>query len=437
MNLAVKDIVHHRFKFLSSTLGVSLLVMVIVTIGGIIRGVILDSATIIEKTGADLWVVQAYGAHPQGGTLGPFVETSRLPQSVYHAIQSIPGVAEVSPLAMAWEHIEVKPHPTPLMKFMYLNTLLNTATMVKPNWMAIPKLQRFVVMGYQLGKLGGPPEIVAGRGIEASHYELVADVSTGLHVGEKLQLGNFEYAVVGLTQHMVGYTADPVVYATLSDAQNIIFQSDPNLIRSQRSVAQQSYASLAATQPRLQSTLADKATNTLANTRFINAIAVRLQPGTSATITAKHIERWQHLKAYTAAQSINLQLMGSNRLILFQLALFRDILVIIAGIVIGLIIYTFTLDKLHEIAMLKLLGAPNSLVYGMILQEALLMGLIGTLLGSVLEFAVEPFFPRRVLATAGDMIQMLIAMTIVTLLASILAVRRAMRTDPRSVIGTM
>jgi putative ABC transport system permease protein len=437
MNLAFKDISYHRFRFLSSTLGVSLLVLVIVTIGGIIRGVILDSATIIEKTGADLWVVQAYGAHPQGGTLGPFVEMSRLPQLAWHAIQSIPGVAEVGPLAMAWEHLEVMPQPTPLMKFMYLNTLLNTATMVEPGWMAMPKLQRFVVVGYQLGKLGGPAEIVTGRGIEASHYELVADMSTGFHVKQKLHLGNFDYTVVGLTQHMVGYTADPVIYATLPDAQNIIFQSDPNLLRSQRAAVEGNTAELAATQPRLQPAFVSNAVDTLSNTRFINAIAVKVQPGTSVQAVAEHIERWQHLKVYTAAQSVNLQLMGSNRLILFQLALFRDILVIIAGTVIGLIIYTFTLDKLHEIAMLKILGAPSTMVYGMILQEALLIGVTGTLLGSFLEFVVEPYFPRRVLATTGDVLQLLIAMTGVTLIASILAVRRAMHADPRSVIGTL
>ncbi|MGU2420647.1 ABC transporter permease [Burkholderia cenocepacia] len=437
MNLALKDIFYHRFKFLSSTLGVSLLIMVIVTIGGIIRGVILDSATIIEKTGADLWVVQAYGAHPQGGTLGPFVETSRLPQSAYHAIQSVPGVAEVGPLTMAWEHVEVMPRPTPLMKFMYLNTLLNTATMVQPGWMAMPRLQRFIVVGYQLGKLGGPPEIISGRGIEASHYEIVADTSSDFHVGQTLRLGNFDYTVVGLTRHMVGYTADPVIYATLPDAQNIIFQADPNLLRSQRAAAEQTSAEVAATPSRLQSTLADKATDTLVNTRFINAIAVRVQPGASVEAVAERIEKWQHLQVYTAAQSVNLQLMGSNRLILFQLALFRDILVLIAGIVIGLIIYTFTLDKLHEIAMLKLLGAQNGMVYGMILQEALLMGIGGTLFGSFLELVVEPYFPRRVLATQGDVLQMLVAMIMVTLLASILAVRRAMRADPRSVIGTM
>ncbi|MDA8252487.1 MAG: ABC transporter permease [Rhodospirillales bacterium] len=435
MNLAVRDVRYYRFKFFSSTIGVSLLIMVVVAIGGIIRGVISDSSTIIEATGADIWVVQAYGAHPQDGTLGPFVETSRLPEEVYHAIVAMPGVAEASPLAMAWEHVQRMPRPTPLAKFMYINALLNTATMVKPGWMTMPHTQRFIVIGYELGRIGGPPTIVAGRGIEASHYEIVADAGTGFSVGERLRLGNFDYTVVGLTRNMVGFTADPVIYTTLPDAQNIIFQLDPNLLRSQQPVAAQSFADLAATQPRLAGPLAAKAADAVADTLFVDAIAVRLHPGVSATEIAQRITRWQHLAAYTAPQQVNLQLMGSNRLILFQLALFRDILVLIAGVVIGLIIYTFTLDKLHEIAMLKLLGARGRVIYQMILQEALFMGIVGTLIGSALELLIEPYFPRRVIATYGDIGQMLVAMVVVAVLASVLAVRRAMRVDPRSVLS--
>lgn len=436
MNLAIRDVSYYRFKFLSSTIGVSLLIMVVVTIGGIVRGVISDSSTIIENTGADLWVVQAYGAHPQEGTLGPFVEISRIPEYLYHAIEAMPGVEQASPIATAWEHVETTPRPTPLMKFMYMNALINTATMVKPGWMAMPHAQRFIVIGYELGKIGGPPLIIAGRGIKASHYEIVADAGAGFHVGQRLRLGNFDYTVVGLTRNMVGFTADPVIYTTLLDAQNIIFQLDPNLLRNERPVVAQGFAELAATQPRLAPSLAAKAEATVANTLFVNAIAVKLRSGVSAKDVAARIARWQHLAAYTAPEQVNIQLMGSNRLILFQLSLFRDILVLIAGVVIGLIIYTFTLDKLHEIAMLKLLGAPGRVIYQMILQEALFMGVAGTLIGSGLELLAEPYFPRRVIATYGDIGLMLVAMIVVAVLASVLAVRRAMRVDPSSVLTT-
>ena len=95
---------------------------------------------------------------------------------------------------------------------------------------------------------------------------------------------------------------------------------------------------------------------------------------------------------HTAARQVNIQLMGSNRLILFQLSLFRVILVLIAGLIIGLIVYTFTLDKTREIAVLKLLGVPGRRIYGMILSQAMLMGGLGTLLGGALELAIEGYF---------------------------------------------
>lgn len=429
MNLAVKDIRHHHLKFLLSTVGVGLLLMVVLTIGGIIRGVILDSATLIQATGADLWVTER-------GKLGPFVEPARIPEDEYHAIQVMPGVATASPLVVAWEHVLRPPRPTALMKFMYKNAVLSTRTMVRPGWMSMPMDVRFVVIGYEPGGLGGPPALVSGRGIEASHYEIVADRRTGFQLGERVHLGDYDYTVVGLTKNMVGFTADPVVYATIDDAQEIIFALDPDLLRNRRERLRQRLVPAAQLAPRLGQPLAQRAAALADDIRFADAVAVTLEPGASAAAVADEIGRWKHLQVYTAARQVNMQLMGSNRLILLQLSLFRVILVAISGIIIGLIIYTFTLDKVREIAMLKLLGAPGRRIYGLIFEQAVLMGVLGTLLGGALEFASEPYFPRRVTATYGDVAQMLVTIAIVALLASVMAIRRAMTIDARSVLGT-
>lgn len=429
MNLAVKETRYRLFRFISSTIGVGLLLMVVLTIGGIIRGIILDSSVIVEATGADLWVVEK-------NWLGPFVEISRIPEYYYHAIYGMYGVAQASPLVMAWDHVIRSFRPTPLMKFMYMNTVIGTRTMVQPGWLKIPSDLRFIVIGYKPGYIGGPPVIVAGRGIEASHYELVADVKTGLQVGEQLRLGDFDYTVVGLTVNMVGFTADPVVYATLDDAQNILFEADPDLLRNIRRNTQAEVLSAAIRAPQLQAPLAQRAVAVAQNIRFLNAIAIKVQPGVPVEQVADEISRWKHLTVYTAARQVNMQLMGSNRLILLQLSLFRLILLLIAGVIVGLIIYTFTLDKIKEIAVLKLLGTQPRRIYGMILQQAILMGLLGTLLGAALEFASEPYFPRRVVATGDDVVQMLGVIAIISILASLMAIRRAMKVDPRSVLGT-
>jgi putative ABC transport system permease protein len=406
MNLALKDTRYHLFKFISSTLGVSLLLMVVFTIGGIIRGIILDSSTIISATGADLWVVQK-------GWLGPFVEGSKLPHDYYHAIQSMHGVAEASPLVMAWDHVEHPMIPSGLMLFMYRNARFGTQTMVEPHWIDMVSELRFLLIGYEPDHIGGPPMIVAGREIEASHYEIVADMKTGLHVGEKLRLRGFDYTVVGLTKNMVGFNADPIIYARLADAQNILFEPDPDLLRNIRRRTGAQVGGAAAVAPRLTQPLAREPSALSANLHMINAIAVKVEPGVSVEEVANEIGHWKHLEVYTSARQVNMQLMGSNRLILMQLSLFRLLLLIIAGVIIGLITYTFTLDKIKDIAVLKLLGTQTRRIYGMIIQEAVLMGLLGTISGAVLEFASEPYFPRRVEATRGDVGQMLVVITVI------------------------
>lgn len=429
MNLALKDARYHLFKFVSSTIGVSLLLMVVFTLGGIIRGVIQDSSTIVTATNADLWVVQK-------DQLGPFVEISRLPQDYYHAIQSMHGVAEASPLVMAWYHVDHPPASSGLMMFMYKNAKIGTSTMVEPDWINMVRELRFLLIGYEADHIGGPPMIIAGREIEASHYEVVADVKTGLKIGESIRMRGFDYTVVGLTKNIVGFNADPVIYARLADAQNIIFQPDPDLLRNMRRRIGGQLGGAGAVAPRVPEPEMRKSSAVSENLHLINAIAVKVEPGASMEDVASEIRHWKHLEVYTSARQVNIQLMGANRLIVMQLSLFRLLLLLIAGVIIGLITYTFTLDKIKDIAVLKLLGTQTSRIYSMIIQQAVLMGLLGTVLGALLEFASEPYFPRRVSATLGDLGQMLIIITVVSVLASLVAVRRAMQVDPRLVLGT-
>ena len=68
--------------------------------------------------------------------------------------------------------------------------------------------------------------------------------------------------------------------------------------------------------------------------------------------------------------------------------------------------YTLTLDKIHDIALLKLIGARNRVIVGLILQQALLMGMFGYGLAWWLGQYVFPYFPRRVMLETPDLIQL-------------------------------
>ena len=429
MNLALKDIGYHRVKFFSAVGGVSLMIMMVLVIGGVTRGMFDDSADIITATDADLWVVEK-------DRQGPFVENSGIPEDYYHAIEVIPGVAKASPLVIAWESVARMPRMTAVMKGMYWNARVATQTMTEPGWMEMPKAQRFVLIGYKPGRMGGPAGLVAGRGIEADNYEIVADVRAGFQVGERLRLKYHDYAVVGLTKNMVGFTADPVLYTTLKEAQSVVNKPDPDLLRDRRGrYEQQALLRDKALAPLMVEPVARRADALAENTHFVNAIAVKLEPGASVEEVKRAIARWKVVTVYAAPQEVNLQVMGSNRLTIFQMSVLRVFLGLIAGITIGQLIYTFTLDKVKEIATLKLLGARSSRINGMILQQAILMSVLGTIIGAVLEQASESYFPRRVDATYGDIAMTLAAMIVLSVLASLIAMRRAMKVDARSVLG--
>jgi len=58
MNLAYKDIRKNLGRFVITTIGIGMLLMVVMGMAGIYRGLLEDATFLIHKIGADLWIVQ-------------------------------------------------------------------------------------------------------------------------------------------------------------------------------------------------------------------------------------------------------------------------------------------------------------------------------------------------------------------------------------------
>jgi putative ABC transport system permease protein len=96
----------------------------------------------------------------------------------------------------------------------------------------------------------------------------------------------------------------------------------------------------------------------------------------------------------------------------------------------ALILYTLTLDKLHSIALLKLLGAPDRTILGMLLQQALALGVMGYVIAVLMGHQLFPYFPRRVVVTNEDLFQLFCIVLAISVLSSLLGIWRAMRVQP-------
>jgi putative ABC transport system permease protein len=373
MNLAWRDIRHKLGRFVLTCLGLSLLLAVVVTMAGIYRGLTADAFALVEAVKADLWVVEA-------GTRGPFAESSRIPGDTREMVARIAGVAAAGSVTL--QNIQIERSGRKL---------------------------RLQVVGYERGRPGGPVRLVAGREITRSHYELIADRQTGLTVGETLPFGRrgHDYAVVGATSGIVTFSGDSIVYMSLKDAQELQFEQAPPAARREAARGEQRSPS-----------------------DLVNAVVARLAPNHPPAEVADVIRRWKHLSVLTDEEQKQMLTQTVIERTRRQIGLFMSVLTVVSAVIIALIIYTMTMEKTREIATLKLIGAPDRTIVGLILQQALLMGVVGFAVGAVLVYAFNGYFPRRIVMLPEDIAMLFGVVVLVCLLASLLGVRAALRVDP-------
>lgn len=377
--------------------------MLVMGMSGIYRGLITEAILLVDKIGADLWIVQ-------GSTRGPFAEISRVPASLEDRARAVPGVASARRFVF---HTIQRTHGTRPLR-------------IAMQGLAWPEDR------------GDWIPLTDGRSLRQAHYEMIADRTLGLSLGEKIKLGKDVYEVVGLTKGMVGSGGDGLAFFTVSDAQTIQFDVPGEATRLER-VARRTRVEaqdLGRVQPRLleRSAGPSRGILTLAPLQ-VSAVLVMLQPGVDAARVAATFAAWPDITVYGTAQQIDLLLGGMVDKAQRQIGLFRVLLVIISTVIMALILYTLTLDKIHAIAMLKLIGARNGVIVGLILQEALLIGALAYGLAWWLGQYVFPKFPRLVVIETRDLLALAGVVLAISVLASLLGIWKAMRVEPNKVLS--
>ena len=398
INLATRDVLHGWGKFVFTGIGLGLLIGATLTMAGVYRGMVDDGQVLIDNSGADLWVVQQ-------GTLGPYAEPSSIRDDVWRGIAGIHGVAETGNAAYLAMQIEQGGHEA-----------------------------RVMVVGIEVdrpGRPGAPPYLTFGRPILQGHYEAIADEKTGLKLGERVRIRRHEYVVVGLTRRMVSSSGDPMIFVPLKDAQEIQFLKDNDALINERA---RTAANPAFNRPGVPGLL-EAAQASATQARNVNAVLVRLAPDVDPDTVAGEIRRWKRLTAYTRTQMEEILVAKLIATSAKQIGMFLAILSVVTAAIVAFIIYTMTLAKVREIAVLKLIGAKNRTIAAMILQQALGLGLIGFLVGRVAAGLWGPAFPKYVLLVPGDALRGFAIVMAICALASLVAIRAALRIDPAEAIG--
>jgi len=399
ISLAGRDIMHAWGKFVFTGVGLGLLIGITLSMAGIYRGMVDDAKVLLDNSGADLWVVQK-------DTLGPYAEPSSIYDDVWRGIRSMPGVARTANVTYLTMQVRQGARD--------VRAMVTGVTAGEP------------------GTPGWPTYLVAGRQITRDHYEAVADIASGFKLGERIQIRRNYYTVVGLTRRMVSSGGDPMVFIPLEDAQEAQFLKDNDAIHQQR---RRTAANPAFNRPQVPDLLdviiASQSTN-----NYVNAVLVQIEAGHDAIDVAKSVHRWKRLTVYTRSQMEEILVGKLIATSAKQIFMFLVILSIVSAAIVAFIIYTLTLGKIREIAVLKLIGTKNRTIVSLIMQQSIALGLIGFVVGKITAtLLMAPIFPKYVLLEPFDSIIGFVAVMVICVLSSIIAIRAALKVDPAEAIG--
>ena len=379
INLAKKDIAHSLGKFLVTAMGVGMLLGMVLIMIGVYRGMVVDAEILINDINADLWVVQE-------NSMGPFAESSRVHEDLKYSINIIDGIKHSE--AITFQNIQLPKNPMPI---------------------------RVMAVGYDpFGNINPINEerLIAGTKLTNDHFQIVVSKETGFNLQDKIILDNDIYEVVGITEKTVSSSGDILIYISLKDAQKLQFSYSNNRIRSDRERGIKN-----------------------SDVTMVNAIVATVKEGYNTQEVAKNIKEWKYKSVYTKQEQKEILTKNLIERSAKQIGLFTAILILVSTIIIALIIYTMTLEKMKEISIMKLIGIPNSVIIKMIVQETLLLGVLAFISGNIFAYILYDKFPKRVVLEIPDGAMLFVVVVIASILSSFIGVKKVISADPASAIG--
>lgn len=380
INLAKKDIAHTLGKFVVTAMGVGMLLGIVLIMIGVYKGLIVDATILLNDIKTDIWVVQE-------DTLGPFAESSRVHEDLADTLKTIQGIDKAE--AMTFQNIQLYTNKTPI---------------------------RVTAVGFDpFGEIDpiNPVHLIEGRTLKQNHYEVVVSYETGLKLHDLIDIGRNQYRVVGITKKTVASSGDPLIYLSIKDAQELQFSFSNATIRDDRARGATQQGDL----------------------HLVNAITCSIKKGYNVQLVKDEIARWKHLSAFTQEEQRNILIKNVVEKSSKQIGLFTVILVIVSTIIIGLIIYTMTLEKIKEISIMKLIGIPDSMIIKMVVQETLLLGFFAFIFGGLFAYLMYDKFPKRVILEIPDALILFGVIIVASVLASFVGVEKVVHADPTVAIG--
>lgn len=365
--LFLKDMRYRQARVVLTALGITVLISLILLLGGIMNGMRIQARQYVESTGADLWISAE-------GSGGAFIGFSLVVEEYMAFLNAGQGLVpnSASPLVFAQARPTVRGKST-----------------------------KAIVVGYKLGQLGGPKRAMEGRMFTPSNfedyrpedpvpYEVVVDEKMGLEIGEQITLGDEKVRVVGKTSSLMFVLDTPLLFMDVRIAQKLL----------------------------------------LGNTPHVNMMVAKVNENFPIPEVATQYDEFETIETRTLGQTVGNIIEYYVDEPMKAVQFLRVMLWLAAGILVGMITYVTMLEKTQEIGVLKAIGAANSYVMSLLLKQVALMSAVGVILGLALSYVFAAGAPIFVKINFVESIIVACISFIVCCGSGYLAARKAITVDP-------
>lgn len=243
------------------------------------------------------------------------------------------------------------------------------------------------MIGHRVGPNGtgglGVPGGRTGRAVRGPG-EAVVDKSLGVKIGESFRIGEVALKVVGTVSGQTVIGGNPNVFVALEDAQRIAFRGLP----------------------------------------AVTSIAVLGTPQSMPPGLA-------YVSRDDAGDDLRRPLTDVTK----SIGLFRLLLWIVAGAIVGSVVYLSAIERVRDFAVFKATGTSTRDLLAALGMQAVLLSLVASIVAVALAYLLAPQFPAEVSFPAPLVALLPVVAVIVGLLASVAGLRRAVSVDPALAFG--
>jgi putative ABC transport system permease protein len=376
---ALRNLLQNKIRLVISVGGVALALSLILALDAIMTGVEGRLTAYIDNSGANVFVSQA-------GVRNLHMVSSSLPASVVGEVQTVPGVAAVTPIMYLTDAVEVGPNQDQYT--VYVIGLPQGATM------------------------GGPWRIAQGVSIPADGQTVIdrgVAEKYGLGIGDQVKILGQAFTIAGLSDG-TGNLLNSVVFISLND-----------FARLRGNTPMGNAASSSTTIP------------------SISFVLVKVKPGAAPDAVAARIEKAvpgvtaQSREAFATQERKIVKDMATDLITTMNLVGF-----LVGLAVMALTVYIATLSRRGEYGILKAVGARNRYLYGTVLAQALYSVVGGFALALTITFLLSVALPNlastlTLQISGASLLKVGIVSLVIAALSALLPIRQIAGLDPARV----